>query len=95
MIDFPRYPDQACWNFVTKSLMMTKHINVNVYDLDNILTSDKKCVRFLPPIPPYSSHVTLIDFNLCTFLEMSDTTPRKAFPDFEGQKRSEPRKPNS
>ena len=39
---------------------------------------DKRCLCFLPPIPPCHSHVTSIGFNLCTFLLSWDVTPRDA-----------------
>ena len=46
---------------------ITLHMISNVYDLDNIWTSDKKCLKILYPTPPCYSNVTLIGFQSVHF----------------------------
>ena len=59
-----------------------------VYDLDNVWTLNKKCLRVPPPAPPCYLNVTLLGFQSETLLEM-------VFPDTEGQKATETRKSDS
>ena len=49
----------------------------NVYELNNLWTLGKKCLRILPPTPPFYSNVTLIGFQSVHFLLTWDSVLRK------------------
>ena len=64
----------------------------NVYDLDNILTLDKKVPDSTPSFPYLWLELEINRFPICTFPPTWDITPKKTLPDIEGQKDTKTRK---
>ena len=91
---FPSYLDQVCHQIFDED--STLQVIYNVYDLDNIWTSDKSYLRVLPPIPLCYSNVTSVGFQ--SVYSLSDTkcyTQERPFLVLRDKKTTATKKPHS